>query len=71
MLTSVWTTKLILTKSKRVSVTENGALCAPFFYARHSRSARPFLNAPANDIKKAQRLAELCRSRALYATVPG
>ncbi|PVD44478.1 hypothetical protein C5188_08480 [Serratia liquefaciens] len=31
MLTSAWTTKLTLTKSKIASVIENGAHCAPFF----------------------------------------
>ncbi|RJF57838.1 hypothetical protein D4100_03425 [Serratia inhibens] len=31
MLTSAWTTKLTLTKSKIASVIENGAQCAPFF----------------------------------------
>ncbi|AWC80197.1 hypothetical protein FOT63_20810 [Serratia ureilytica] len=30
-LTSVWTTKLTLTKSKIALVIENGAHCAPFF----------------------------------------
>ncbi|AWL66791.1 TPA: hypothetical protein JD344_13445 [Serratia marcescens] len=32
-LTSVWTTKLTLTKSKIALVIENGAHCAPFFFA--------------------------------------
>ncbi|PNU32066.1 hypothetical protein C2M07_08140 [Serratia marcescens] len=31
-LTSVWTTKLTLTKSKIALVIENGAHCAPFFF---------------------------------------
>ncbi|PTA66121.1 hypothetical protein E2566_12695 [Pectobacterium punjabense] len=32
MLTSVWTTKFVLTKSNRAGLSsENGAHCAPFF----------------------------------------
>ncbi|PNK89263.1 hypothetical protein CEQ31_005880 [Serratia odorifera] len=34
MLTSVWTTKLTLTKSKLASVIKNGAHCAPFFLSQ-------------------------------------
>ncbi|PNU34024.1 hypothetical protein C3R43_06790 [Serratia marcescens] len=41
-LTSVWTTKLTLTKSKIALVIENGAHCAPFFFV--CSPARGFLH---------------------------
>ncbi|NTX78524.1 hypothetical protein FCL49_03870 [Serratia proteamaculans] len=41
MLTSVWTTKHTLTKSKIASVIENGAQCAPFFLSANFPSCSP------------------------------
>jgi hypothetical protein len=38
VLTSVWTTKHTLTKSKIASVIENGAQCAPFFLSANPPS---------------------------------
>ncbi|TPW52974.1 hypothetical protein FKD06_05915 [Serratia sp. SRS-8-S-2018] len=46
-LTSVWTTKLTLTKSKIALVIENGAHCAPFFFV-----CSPARGVPARQAKK-------------------